>query len=68
MNAPAAAPIANVEAIGAVTEQLRLYFDGLHWSDSQRLRRVFHPEAVYATATEAAPLFLRMEEFFAVVD
>ncbi len=44
------------------------YFDGLYHSDTQRLRRVFHPEAVYATASEGKPLILRMNEYFQIVD
>ena len=30
---------------------LQEYFDGLYHSDTDRLRRVFHPQAVYASAT-----------------
>jgi hypothetical protein len=44
------------------------YFDGLYYSDTQRLRHAFHPEAVYATASEDEPLILRMNEYFEVVD
>jgi len=47
---------------------LQEYFDGLHHSDSQRLRRVFHPQAVYATASHGQPLVLRMEAYWAIVD
>jgi hypothetical protein len=51
-----------------VAAVLREYFDGLHFSDTQRLRRVFHPRAVYATATDDPPLVLDMDRYFAVVD
>jgi hypothetical protein len=51
-----------------VSAVLHEYFDGLHFSDTQRLRRVFHPQAVYATATDDPPLILTMDEYFAVVD
>lgn len=51
-----------------VVAVLQEYFDGLHHSDTQRLRRVFHPQAVYATASHGKPLVLRMEEYFPIVD
>jgi Putative lumazine-binding len=44
------------------------YFDGLHHSDTERLHRVFHPQAVYATATNGKPLILRMVDYFPIVD
>lgn len=62
------ATMANADALPAVTALLRDYFDGLYFSDTQRLKRVFHPQAVYATATEGTPLILRMDEYFPVVD
>jgi hypothetical protein len=51
-----------------VVAVLQDYFDGLHHSDTQRLRRVFHPQAVYATASHGQPLVLPMDEYFLVVD
>lgn len=51
-----------------VVAVLQEYFDGLHHSDTQRLRRVFHPQAVYATASDGKPLVLQMEEYFPIVD
>lgn len=56
------APYAEVVAV------LQDYFDGLHHSDTQRLRRVFHPQALYATASDGKPLVLRMDEYFPIVD
>ncbi|HKW85352.1 MAG TPA: nuclear transport factor 2 family protein, partial [Burkholderiaceae bacterium] len=56
------APYADVVAV------LQEYFDGLHHSDTQRLRRVFHPLAIYATASDGKPLVLRMDEYFPIVD
>jgi hypothetical protein len=47
---------------------LQDYFDGLHHSDTQRLRRVFHPQAIYATASHGKALVLRMDEYFPIVD
>jgi hypothetical protein len=62
------ATIGNADALPAVTALLRDYFDGLYFSDTQRLKRVFHPQAVYATVTDGTPLILRMDEYFPMVD
>jgi hypothetical protein len=64
----ASAVIGNADAWPAVAALLRDYFDGLYFSDAQRLRRAFHPQAVYATATGGVPLVLRMPEYFALVE
>ena len=47
---------------------LRDYFDGLYFSDTQRLRKIFHPLAIYACATEGTLRTLRMDEYFPIVD
>ena len=52
----------------AVVELLGRYFDGLYHSDTQTLRQVFHPSALYACATEGRLLSLRMDEYFPIVD
>lgn len=44
------------------------YFDGLHHGDTAILRRVFHPAAQYACATDGNLLQLRMDEYFPIVD
>lgn len=46
---------------------LRTYLDGLHHSDTDSLRRVFHPSAVYATADESPLLIRDMDEYMAIV-
>src|SRR3546814_19722700 len=56
-----------------VVAVLQTYFDGLHHSDTGRLRQVFHPRAHYVTATAGAadgeaPLHLTMAEYFPIVD
>lgn len=51
-----------------VVAVLQDYFDGLHHSDTQALRRVFHPQALYACATDGALLALGMDEYFPFVD
>lgn len=52
----------------AIAEVLQLYFDGLYHSDTARLGRVFHPQALYACATEGTLLHLEMQEYFPIVD
>jgi hypothetical protein len=56
------------QALHDIASLLQDYLDGLHHSDTQRLRRVFHPQAIYACATEGKPLILRMDEYFPMVD
>lgn len=50
-----------------ITGVLNDYFDALHFCDIDRLRRVFHPHAIYATADESPLLFRNMDEYTAVV-
>ena len=52
------------EAIGAVLQD---YFDALYFCDVEKLQRVFHPAAIYATADEAPFLHRTMAEYFPVV-
>lgn len=52
----------------ALTAVLLDYFEGLYRSDSQILRRVFHPAALYACASDGTLLALNMPDYFAVVD
>jgi len=52
----------------AIEAALAVYFDGLYYSDTARLRRVFHPKAVYACATEGTLTHLTMDAYFPVVD
>lgn len=55
-------------ALGAVGALLADYFDGLYYSDSRRLARVFHPQAQYLCATSGTLQRLEMPEYFAIVD
>ena len=57
-----------MDARGEVVLALDDYFDGLHHSDTARLRRVFHPAALYACATDGSLLVRTMDEYFPVVD
>jgi Putative lumazine-binding len=51
-----------------IIEVLNLYFDGLHHSDTARLKRAFHPQASYVCAVEQPLLQLGMVDYFAIVD
>lgn len=55
-------------AFADIAAVLDTYFDGLHHSDTARLRRVFHPEARYHCATDGTLLTLDMPEYFRRVD
>jgi Putative lumazine-binding len=52
----------------AITSVLNNYLEGLYRSDTQILRQVFHPAALYACATDGSLLTLRMEAYFPIVD
>ncbi len=55
---------AEYRAIAAV---LTDYFDGLYYSDTDRLARVFHPLAQYVCATDGSLLYRTMGDYFPVV-
>jgi hypothetical protein len=57
-----------VDERAAIERVLQDYFDGLHHSDTTRLARVFHPRALYATASGGDLTALSMDEYFPVVD
>jgi hypothetical protein len=52
----------------AIEDRMRLYFDGLHHSDTDRLRQVFDPDARYVCATGDTVVNLAMAEYFPLVD
>ena len=54
-------------AFGEVEAVLTAYFEGLYRSDTGILRRVFHPAALYACATDGTLLTLGMDEYFPIV-
>lgn len=60
--------MSTAEDRAALERVLQDYFDGLHHSDTARLARVFHPRALYATATDGRLTALTMDEYFPVVD
>jgi len=51
-----------------ITTAIGTYFDGLYFSDTAKLRAVFHPYALYACATEGTLTYLTMDEYFPIVD
>lgn len=55
-------------SLEAVVSVVETYFDGLHHSDTTRLRRVFHPQAQYVTVSDGTLLYRDMETYFDVVD
>jgi len=57
-----------MSAFGEVVQVLNQYLDGLHTSDTAILRRVFHPEAHYYSATNGTLLHLDMDQYFPIVD
>lgn len=56
------------EAFTKIADVIQTYFDGLYMSDTERLRRAFHPRARYVTATGDELVDLGMDEYFPIVD
>ena len=52
----------------SIEQTLQDYFDGLHMSDTALLKSVFHPQAIYASATGGVLVHLTMDEYFPIVD
>jgi len=59
--------VAPAVALDELRELLGRYFDGLYRSDAGLLGAVFHPTAVYATATEGTLTRLSMSEYLPIV-
>ena len=57
-----------ISNMNAIESQLQLYFDGLYHSDTQRLRQVFHPQAIYACVVDGQLLHYTMDQYFPIVD
>ena len=51
-----------------ILDVLNEYFDGLYYSDTKRLPRVFHPQAHYVCVTDGSLLYRTMGEYFPVVE
>lgn len=56
-----------MSAFEDVRDKLQLYFDALYDCDVDKLKLVFHPQAIYATADEIPLLYRTMDEYFRVV-
>lgn len=54
-------PFLEIEAV------LRTYLDALYFCDTAALRRVFHAQAIYATADETPFLYRTLDAYVAVV-
>ena len=50
-----------------ISSALAEYFDGLYYSDAERLARVFHPKAHYVCATEGTLTHMTMDEYLPMV-
>jgi hypothetical protein len=55
------------DPVSEINDVLRTYFDGLYTSNTALLATVFHPAAIYATATEGALLRRTMDEYLPIV-
>jgi hypothetical protein len=58
----------DADRFNAVLAVLDTYFDGLYFSDTARLRQVFHPSATYAAIVDGALLHRTMDAYFPIVD
>ncbi|AFK56885.1 nuclear transport factor 2 family protein [Tistrella mobilis] len=54
-------------ALNDIGDVIQDYFDALHFCDVDKLQRVFHPKAIYATADETPLLYRTMVEYIPVV-
>lgn len=55
-------------AVESLEATLQLYFDGLHHSDTERLARAFHRQAIYVSATEGVLVHMTLAEYLPMVD
>ena len=56
-----------MSAFDDIEAVLQTYFDALHYCDIEKLERVFHPKAIYATADETPMLYRTMADYVPVV-
>lgn len=54
-------------ALGAIADVIADYFDALYYCDIKLLDKVFHPQAIYATADETPLLYRDMATYFQIV-
>lgn len=51
----------------SIRAQLQTYFDGLYTSDADTLARVFHPDALYATAVDGHLIQRNMHDYLGLI-
>lgn len=61
-------PAAGTTDTADIEVLLQCYFDGLYHSDTERLARVLHPDALYATAAGGTWVRLSMADYWPVVE
>lgn len=54
-------------AFDEINRVLQVYFDALHFCDTEKLQAAFHRRAIYATADEMPLLYRTMDEYVPVV-
>lgn len=57
-----------LDARSQIEARMKLYFDGLYHSDTERLAQVFAPEARYVCATGGEVINLGLDAYFPIVD
>jgi len=57
-----------MSAFATITEVLGRYFDALYFCDTEKLKAVFHPQAIYASADAEPLLYRTMETYVAVIE
>lgn len=57
----------NITAFADIMALLGDYFDALYFCDTDKLQRVFHQRAIYATADETPLLYRTMADYVPVV-
>ena len=60
--------MSNTGPFGEIAAVMADYFDGLYFSDTDRLGRAFHPDAQYVCASEGSLTRLSMDAYFPIVD
>ena len=57
-----------INEYAAVTQALGTYYDGLYHGDTAMLRKIFHPDARYVTASNGELLHLDMPSYLSKVE
>jgi hypothetical protein len=53
--------------VRAIEDLLQRYFDALYFADAEAMEQILHPNAIYATADEAEPLFRNVPNYLTVL-